>query len=451
MIVDSETSRIRAASVNSGRYSFAEADAKLLATKLAIHVTEAAACSPAGQAALLTCVATGSRCFGEVTVSGALDHPLCVPLPVDATTLAQAATILGGAVQAADSAARMIFIGESTRATSRPWAVNTYWDRWKAGVTPAARPMPLGSGTIALSGIAAGALAVGEAFLAEQGDLRAGRSAQLVSLWSHQSNPDDARGPETYALPLELWLVGVGNLGQAFLWSLFFLPYAEPERVELFLQDDDRVRPENWGTSILVQRGRYKALKTRVAEEWADRRGFRVRRIDRRLDEHLRRADGEPAIALAGLDRMPPRRLLDRPGFQHIIDVGLGASAADYRKFRINAFSAAQTASRHFDGVEDDTRERIAQTIQLPAYQELLNVYRLDDCGTAQLAGIAVAVPFVSAFAGAMAVTQVIRIASGQAPYLGLTGWVGDLSTIRGALGRSPERLAFATAQTSRR
>jgi hypothetical protein len=51
-------------------------------------------------------------------------------------------------------------------------------------------------------------------------------------------------------------------------------------------------------------------LKTKIAEEWAEARKFRVRRIDRRLDKHLRRTDQEPLLALAGLDRMPPRRLL---------------------------------------------------------------------------------------------------------------------------------------------
>jgi len=58
----------------------------------------------------------------------------------------------------------------------------------------------------------------------------------------------------------------------------------------LFLQDDQIVGRENWGTFVLVQRGRYNLLKTRLAEEWATARGFQVRRIDRRLDEHLLRS-----------------------------------------------------------------------------------------------------------------------------------------------------------------
>jgi hypothetical protein len=156
-------------------------------------------------------------------------------------------------------------------------------------------------------------------------------------------------------LPTALWLVGLGNLGQAYLWSLTLLPYARPEDVLLFFQDDQNVGRENWGTSVLVQKGRNTVLKTRVAEEWAISRGFQVRRVDRRLSGRLTRSDLEPGILMAGLDRMPMRRELGLCGFDYIIDTGLGATAADYRKVRINVFDASADPAEHFQGVEDKT------------------------------------------------------------------------------------------------
>jgi hypothetical protein len=63
-----------------------------------------------------------------------------------------------------------------------------------------------------------------------------------------------------------------------------------------------------------------------------------VRRIDRPLDAHLRRQPSEPVIAMAGLDRMPARRLLGYPEFEYVIDAGLGATMADYQRFRVNVF-----------------------------------------------------------------------------------------------------------------
>lgn len=132
-------------------------------------------------------------------------------------------------------------------------------------------------------------------------------------------------------LPTAIWLVGLGNLGQAYLWSLTHLPYPRPEDVVLFFQDDQQVGTENWGTSVLVERGRYGVLKTRIAEEGATARGFQARSMDRRLYDCLIRSDSEPGIAMAGLDGMPARRLLGHRGVEYVVVAGLGATVSDYR------------------------------------------------------------------------------------------------------------------------
>lgn len=63
------------------------------------------------------------------------------------------------------------------------------------------------------------------------------------------------------------------------------------------------------------------------------------------------------------------------------------------------------------------------------------------------LADIAVAVPFVSAFVGALSITQAIRIASGEAYHVGLTGETGDLRCARAALGQRVERQVSAMSR----
>lgn len=201
---------------------------------------------------------------------------------------------------------------------------------------------------------------------------------------------------------------------------------------------------QKWGTSILVRRGRYGDLKTRAAEQWATRRKFLVRRIDRRLDAELRRQPTEPVIALAGLDRMPARRLLGHPGFEYVIDAGLGATATDYQRFRINVFDRNHDPAKHFEGVEDRTEEAIRELLELPAYKELARTHKTGACGAATLAEKSVAVPFVSAFVGAVVVTQAIRYVSGEAPYATLTGDLCDVRTIRATLGSKPARVVAA-------
>jgi hypothetical protein len=84
--------------------------------------------------------------------------------------------------------------------------------------------------------------------------------------------------------------------------------------------------------------------------------------------------------------------------------------------------------------------------MQLPAYREFAMSHADGDCGAAMLAETSVAVPFVSAVAGALAVTQAIRVASGLAHYVGIAGDLGDLRSIRASLGRSLSRVIVPNA-----
>lgn len=440
--MESERSRIRAALVNSGRYTFAEADKKLSALELDLFLSECAASTPAGQAAFLTAAITATRCFGNVSVSGALEHAITLPLPLRAGDLRAAAVSMGAMVGSGESGRRQVAIGPPlTRASS---SVQAYWNGWIAGSAPGGVDSPMGRGDCVLAGAAAGALAVGQAFIAETGNPLAGRRMQSMSLWE----PDGAEGQNVGPrqadcyLPTSLWLIGLGNLGQAYLWSLAMLPYQNAASVLLYLQDDDSIRKENWGTSILVQRDRYGVLKTRVGEEWAEARGFLARRIDRRLDEHLRRTPDEPAIALAGLDRMAPRRLLGNPGFDFVVDAGLGATFRDYQKLRINVFDQAHSPDVHFQGVED--RTDVDAIVKLPAYKEIAEASPEARCGAALLAAHSVAVPFVSAFASAIAITQAIRIASACPPHSVLTADLADLRSVRATPGQAQRRPSAA-------
>lgn len=450
--IDSETSRIRAALVNSGRHTFSEAEDRLATSRLSVVLGSEAACTPAGQAAFLTATVTSARCFGKVTVHGCLDQPLLFHLPSGAKSLLEAAVLFGAEKTEAPCLNRRLLIGSGLE-PGDGWSMQAFWNGWTAGVVPGRSQVAVGRSDCALAGAGAGALAVGQAFLAEQGDLRAGRTAHCISLWAPELGEQGMQQPGPCSrqvhLPTALWLIGLGNLGQSYLWSLTLLPYPRPEDVLVFLQDDQHIGKENWGTSVLVQRGRYGILKTRVAEEWATGRGFQVRRIDRRLDRYLMRSDAEPGIALAGLDSMTARRLLGRRGFEYIIDAGLGARVTDYRKFRINVFDSTRNPADHFQGVEDETAQVAKELMQLPTYQELAQSRGDGGCGAAILAESSVAVPFVSAIVGTLVVTQAIRIASGQAHHVGITGDFGDLRSIRAALGRMPKRITVPNAKSA--
>ena len=302
-----------------------------------------------------------------------------------------------------------------------------------------------GRGDCSLAGVAAGALAVGQAFLAEQGDVRAGRTTQGLSLWEPHAT-DAGAGPaiSSCAFPRAIWLVGLGNLGQAYLWSLMGLPYRQPKEVVLFFQDDDTVKSGNWGTSILAQRGRYGVLKTRASQR--NGRGAGASRRAGWTVGWTRFCDGRSR----NLRLFSPGSIGCRHGVCSAFrDLNTSSTPALERQPRTTAPSGsvpsvrARSPRNALTGVEDRGRETIEELLKLPAYRKIEGTPEHGQCGAATLAGQAVAVPFVSAIAGALVVAQAVRIASGEDYHSTLTADIADLRSVRAVAGTSPRRLAI--------
>jgi len=266
MALNRQIARLAKILVDSEGLSFDEAQARLEARTLEIIVGKDAV-SPAAHAAVLTAVSVGRRTFvGGVRVKGALDQPLNSALPLSARTLGGAAVMVG-ASQFEGAPSRTICIAIDNH-DSESWSVAAWWDGWRAGTAEVGAAIS-GAADNPLVGIAAGALAVGVAFQTERGSDVGSRSE--VDLWPNE-RPGGAPVFSEVFLPGALWLIGLGNLGQAYLWALSALPYVDPGTVSLVLQDRDEVTVENWGTSVLVQDENYGSLKTKVGERWANPR-----------------------------------------------------------------------------------------------------------------------------------------------------------------------------------
>lgn len=399
MAIDREIARLSKILVDSTGISFHEAEARLRSLKLEI-VIGANSSSPAAHAAALTAVSVGRRTFlGGVRVVGQTDQAVITALPF-ASTLGAACRDVG-AMGFTGEASFTILIGDMAEVSDGP-SVAAYWNGWTSGVRPIRIHKDPSDDSNPLAGIAAGALAVGCGF-----DSARGKAADLpadISLWGL---PDPPTFDEVF-LPGAIWIVGLGNLGQALAWALGSLPYSNPGDVSLVLHDFDYVNEENWGTSVLVPDGDYGVLKTRLVEQWLDQKQFKVRRVDRRLLPTDRLVEGEPKLAFSGLDKIAARRDMASVGFDAIVDAGLGRTAEDFDRFRVTVFHGKRSIDSYFADMEDATPTGIPDT---PAYQALASS---DRCGAAEIAGASVAVPHVSAVAAAIAVARMIALVSGQ-------------------------------------
>ena len=280
---------------------------------LTIHGTESR--SSLNQAALLTAVALGRRVFlGGVSVEGDLDVPMKVPLPLR-SRLHEAVVDLGGSVTPSDDETPTISIGGGPRPRRSGFYIRTAIAGWRGGILPAySELVPTPGPTIPLAAMLAAGLAVNEAFqFVDSGGPAVGRRPIGLSLWRPDADwlASDADGPQIAYLPSRLWLIGLGHLGQAYLWGLGLLPYKDPGKLSLVLQDIDEITPSTESTSILSDAGMVGQKKTRAMAAWAEKRGFATALHERLFDAYFRRQDGEPTVALCGLDNALGRQALD--------------------------------------------------------------------------------------------------------------------------------------------
>jgi hypothetical protein len=391
----------------------ADAEALFRGYRVCFVINAADAAQPANQIALLTGIMLASRVFlGGVMVIGPLDVPLRISAVQGA--MLQDAVVAAGATLAADGADAWpaIFIGGEPQERRGGFNVRAVFGDWRGGVVPAHADFETGEGLVMpLSPMLAAALAVSEAFFHVGGKMPiAGRRAVGFSLWNPQSKAwlHCENAPPIQYLPSKLWLIGLGHLGQAYLWALGLLPYAEPREATLLLQDIDPITPSTWSTSILSAPDMAGIMKTRAMAAWSESIGFQTRIIERRFDASCIRQDDEPMIGLCGIDNALGRQALDRVGFSFVVEAGLGRGHRDFRTMRIHTLPGSRSAAEIWasSGEAEDVTGRAA-------YKAMLETGELDQCGVTLLAGKAVGAPFVGAIAACFVISEVLRLLHG--------------------------------------
>ena len=430
-IVDSLNRLVKLAMDTGEAESLEEAEKLFMGYRLGVSVGDEMGHSQTHQAALLTIVNSARRCLlGGIEVEGIADMGLLVPVP-PYRSLEEAVGGLGGrVVRSVDPDVPLVVVGNAKAKNRHQFAIRVTFEGWSAGV------LPLDNDDIRLgesceftpAGVLAGALAVTEAFQFLRGNQPiAGRRAVGLSLWRPEMPwwEDAASGPVIEKLPTALWLIGLGNLGQAFLWTLGMLPYAVPNDVQLFLQDDDFLALSNDSTSLLTNSELFGTRKTRAMASWAEQRGFKTTIIERQFKSDFRVHDNEPSFALCGVDNELARSALEDVGFVKMIEAGLGGGTDDFLGFRTHVFPGGRKAKDVWKPVESN---RVVRTDR-PAYEKLA-ASGLDQCGLTQLAGRTVGAPFVGAIAAAIVIGEAIRVVNGAHGYDLIDGHLRDLKQL---------------------
>ena len=444
MIDSDQLHRLVKLALDTGEVQSLEVAEQLFAGyRLGIEVGYDVATSPTLQAAVLTAVNIARRSFlGGVYVSGNLAIPLCVPWGQCQTLREAVIDLHGQVVQHITPDLPLIVIGgeEQVNYGDRPFAVRATFDGWAGGVIPldGARRLPEQQECVP-AGILAGALAISEAFqFVRGGNVVAGHRDVGLSLWRPEPEVSwlvtNDRGPVLERLPSRLWLIGLGHLGQAFLWTLGLLPYVRSNDVTLVLQDYDTIVMANDSTSLLTTSCLVGEKKTRAMARWCESRGFRTTILERRFADNFNVASNEPGVALCGVDNALARSVLEDVGFPRIVEAGLGAGPQEYLSFQIHTFPASREAKKLWSSErQTSTSETL---LGLPAYRALADA-GADECGLTTLAGRTVGASFVGTVTATLVIAEVLRMMLEAHSYEVIDGSLRSLEH-RQALAREP-------------
>lgn len=437
-------SRISKLLVDSDEISVGEAQARREQFAVTLRCGPDIRQSRTLQVAVLTAASIATRCFPgavNVVLDKAGTGSNIVLTPLIQGSFAEALAELVGAqnlrlYDGSESTGRVLLFGD---VPPQPNALRVTFDGWIAQVGPSTTSGRLAERPYcALAGVLAGALSLSEVFLSfAELNIAATRRTTGLSLW----RPDlphthpGAQGPQVEALPRELWILGLGHLGNAYLWSIAALPYPEPQAVEIYLNDFDKVEAENFETGLIFSPDDEGHLKTRVCSGWLEARGFRTRLLERPFDSDFRRRrvapQIEPPLALCGFDSNPARRMLPGADFARVIDSGLGGTKHNFETISFHTLPNARTAEGlwpDFSAEQQEAQrleiERIAQ--ENPGYERLGE----DVCGRAELAGKSVAVPFVGVTAATLVIAEALRLLHDGPAYSDIKLSLSDLKNL---------------------
>ena len=392
------------------RIPYHQAEQILRSLTLKLIVNESQLDNPAFQAALLTAFATGNRCFlGGVELQIPPNTPLVLPLHGYANFNDAMAVTGYDNKKIENTPSATVIFGDC--ANEFPNTSIVECDSWRACVRNPGDTNEFirGDGdNFALGGVFAGGLAVYRSFLKATGiDARSLEEPLGISLWNPTS---DWRVPLTKKLlrqiPNKYWILGLGHLGQAYLWNLALLPFPDRKEVQFLIQDFDIIEAANRETGILATQSSVGRKKARYIAEWLDFQGFTTFATERRYSGHDRRAENEPSLALCGFDKAQPRSFLEKTGFDFIIECGLGSTLSDFDCIDVHTFP----------GNEISAEERWAHVVDThkSANEDVLSLFGAKDGKCAQLAidtaGKAVSTSFVGAMAGALVVAEALKL-----------------------------------------
>jgi len=401
-ILEEKLNRLSIALVEKYNISPDAAVEKLKSFNLTLICGDEIANSVALQSALVTSINTGRRAFlGGVFVK--MNPNVLSLLPWPTNSLNEIVKDLG-AIEWNEKLPSTSFTLTFGIKAENYDTLEVVCNGWQGGVKAFNDDFDLiNDNDFCLGGVLGGGIGVGLAFLKVAGlDKFASDKSVGLSLWRPDLNWLDnlSYGPQLLYLPKKIWLLALGHLGQANVWTIGLLPFQNSKDVTIYLQDFDSIVEANKSAGLLSYDTNIGQKKTRVCSDWLEGRGFKTAIIERAFDDNtIRNSDEEPEILIAGLDSEVSRRSLQMNRFCCIIDSGLGGTLSNFDSITIHNFPAYKKNPKE---IWDATPKNKIEHANLKSQLDEMNA-----CGV--LAEKAISSSFVGVISSTITLSEILR------------------------------------------
>jgi molybdopterin/thiamine biosynthesis adenylyltransferase len=264
-----------------------------------------------------------------------------------------------------------------------------------------------------------------------------------VSLWNINSGTewykDSNDGPRNLYMPRKIWALGLGHLGQAYLWTCGLMPIKEPSNVLFLLQDNDIVENENIGSQVLCNESNIGFPKTRACLKFLEDLDFKTQIVEKRF---LAGNSEEEWIKvfpflLNGVDNAQTRKNINKNNLKLFLDGATNGSLSLFDSFTLKNVSNIEKDS--------DSIWPVNETAEKVLHRNLYDRYNKENkCGI--LTNIGISVPFVGLFAATFVIAELLRSLNQGIIYSIVSFRMRDLSSMEaienGVYGK--ELLRFA-------
>ncbi|MCB0496167.1 MAG: ThiF family adenylyltransferase [Cyclobacteriaceae bacterium] len=402
---------------------------KMKSAKIALVAGEELKNSIPLQAAFLSTLNAGKRTFLK-GVKCYIDDSVPNLLPVAGNNFSEVIANYGGLITEDEPNSReqkLLFGIAPTDENS----IEVVCSAWQAGLNfygDIRKVCPRSNTKVVVGGIAGAALGLFHLFNRQFSiiDNLTGLSTG-ISLWtmntSENWNAPENEGPLNINFPKYIWSVGLGHLGQAYLWILGLMN-SDTKETKILLQDHDIIERENIGSQVLCQLSDEGKQKTRVCAAFLESLGLKTRIIEKPFlkEDQYQEWAKKYKILLNGVDNIETRKSIDPNHFKLFLDGGTNGRLELLDSFTLRNFA-----------VSNRNPEEIWKTNKNDDKALHRNLFkRIDkENGCGQLINLGISTPFVGLFGGTILISELFRSLNKGIAHSSISIQMRDLDSIR--------------------